>query len=207
MMVSVTVVYEYRPGSLYLNITNRCSNRCTFCVRQTPGFSLAGFDMRLEREPTAAEVLEAVDQALALRGEPFDEVVFCGFGEPTHRLDLIRAVGTTLRQGGQSPPLVRLNTNGQAALLNPGCDSVEELDGALDTVSISLNAPDPETYLELCRPRHGPRAHAAVLDFARRCVGRIPRVTLTVVSGTIGAAQVRRCAELARALGAGFRVR
>jgi TatD family-associated radical SAM protein len=204
MMVNVTVAYEYRPGSLYLNITNRCSNSCAFCVRQAPGFSLAGFDMRLEREPGAAEVLEAVDEAQALRGEPFDEVVFCGFGEPTHRLDVVREVGRALRRDGA---FVRLNTNGQAALLNPGRDPVEELDGALDAVSISLNAPDPETYLELCRPRHGRAAHAAVLELARRCVGRIPQVTLTVVGGTISSAQARRCAELARGIGAGFRVR
>jgi TatD family-associated radical SAM protein len=83
----VAVAYEYRPGHLYLNVTNRCSNACRFCVRQGADFSLAGFDMRLEREPSAAEVLDDIDRCEQERASSFEEVVFCGFGEPTFRYD------------------------------------------------------------------------------------------------------------------------
>jgi TatD DNase family protein len=199
----VTIAYEYRPGSLYLNVTNRCSNDCGFCVRQGPGFSLAGFDMRLAREPSAAEVLEAIEEAAAERAAPFHEVVFCGFGEPTYRLDLISEVGRALREQHQ---WVRLNTNGQAALI-AGRDPLPDLEGAVDCVSISMNAPDALTYEALCRPTFGQAAYPAVRAFAEACVGRFPEVVLTVVGFTLSDEDIDRSEAVAERLGAEFRVR
>jgi TatD family-associated radical SAM protein len=204
----MTIAYEYRPGRLYLNVTNRCSNDCVFCVRQGPGYSLGGMDMRLAREPTADEVKGAIRAAEQERrqGRVFDEVVFCGFGEPTHRLGLIGEVGQWLRGRGVA---VRLNTNGHAALLN-GQDLgaiVELLTEAVDTVSISLNAPSAEEYEELCEPSFGKEAFEAMVGFARACVGRVGCVVLTVVGFCLEEEAIDRCEELADAIGAEFRVR
>jgi TatD family-associated radical SAM protein len=204
----MTIAYEYRPGVLYLNVTNRCSNNCGFCVRQGPGYSLGGVDLRLAVEPTAKEVREAVRAAEQERraGGRFDEVVFCGFGEPTHRLDLIHDVGRWLR--GRGVP-VRLNTNGQATLCSGMAVKavVERLAEAVDTVSISLNAPTAAEYVTLCEPAHGEEAFDAVVEFSRACVGRVGRVVLTVVGFALDDEAIDRCEALAEALGAEFRVR
>jgi len=199
----MVIGYELYPATLYLNITNQCSNDCTFCVRRRPGFALGGFSLRLQREPSAAEVLADVAAQRAARGRPFAEVVFCGFGEPTCRLDLVLAVGRELRARGER---VRLNTNGHAALLN-NTDGFPALGSALDAVSISLNAPDEAGYLALCQPRFGAQAYGALIHFARRAVACVPDVTLTAVSAALDDAALERCAELATALGAGFRAR
>jgi len=204
----MTIAYEYRPGVLYLNVTNRCSNDCGFCVRQGPGFSLGGVDMRLETEPTVDEVKEAIGAAERerKRGRAFDEVVFCGFGEPTYRLRLIGEVGRWLRDRGVA---VRLNTNGQAALLNRRDvrEIVDVVAGAVNTVSISLNAPTAAQYEELCEPAFGEGTFEAVVEFAQTCVGRVDRVVLTVVGFTLDDEAIHRCEDLAAELGADFRVR
>ena len=199
----MAIAYEYRPGSLYLNVTNRCSNACTFCVRQGEDFSLAGYDLRLRQEPDAQQVLDDIERQESLRGEPFEEVVFCGFGEPTYRLELIAEVGRSLR-ARQIP--VRLNTNGQAALI-AGKDPLPLLAGALDSVSISLNAPDAQSYLELCRPRFGRASYDAVISFAERAAEAFDSVVLSVVGYTLEPAALKRCAQIAASLGTGFRVR
>lgn len=208
ILAPMTIAYEYRPGVLYLNVTNRCSNDCEFCVRQGPGYTLGGVDMRLATEPTVDAVKEAIGTAERERrqGRAFDEVVFCGFGEPTYRLELIGEIGRWLRGRGVA---VRLNTNGHAALLN-GRDLdgvVDVLATAVDTVSVSLNAPTADAYEELCEPSFGDEAFGAVVDFARACVGRVERVVLTVVGFTLSGEAVDRCEALAEELGADFRVR
>jgi TatD DNase family protein len=199
----MTVAYEYRPGVLYLNVTNRCSNDCSFCVRRGPDFSLAGYDMRLGREPSPAEALAAVERLEQERAGPFDEVVFCGFGEPTYRLDTIGLVGRALR--ARNVP-VRLNTNGQAALIH-GLDPWNALAEAIDSVSVSLNAPDEETYQALCHSRFGADAFGAVLEFIRVAVRRLSTVGVTVVGSSLEHDSILRCAALAADLGASFRVR
>jgi len=202
----MTIAYEYRPGVLHLNVTNRCSNDCEFCVRQGPGYSLGGVDMRLASEPTVGEVKRAIGAKESRRGRPFDEVVFCGFGEPTHRLALIGEVGRWLRGRGVA---VRLNTNGQAALLN-GRDLdavVAVVAGAVDTVSISLNAPTAAEYTQLCEPAYGEEAFETVVSFARACLGRVDRVVLTVVGFSLEDDAIDRCEDLAHDIGAEFRIR
>ena len=199
----MTIAYEYRPGVLYLNVTNRCSNDCTFCVRRQPGYSLAGFDMRLSREPGADGVLAAISRLEDTRRRPFQQVVFCGFGEPTYRLDIIDRVGTELRARGTR---VRLNTNGQAALIS-GADPFPRLRDAVDAVSVSLNAPDAESYVSLCQPRFGPAAYSALLEFARRSVEVFDEVVLSVVGFSVSAEDVAACRRKAREIGADLRVR
>ncbi len=197
------IAYPYRPESLYLNVTNRCSNDCRFCVRRGGNFSLAGFDLRLTEEPTAQQVLAAITEQEAEHGGPFDEVVFCGLGEPTFRLELIGEVGRAVRRAGTA---VRLNTNGQGALIARR-DPWPVLTDALDAVSISLNAPDAASYQALCRPQLGEAAYDGLLSFAQSSSERLDEVVLTVVGFALDDEATERCEQIANSLGVGFRIR
>lgn len=186
----------YKLGnSLYLNITNRCTNSCEFCIRRNSD-GIGGYNLWLEREPTADEVAEAV-------GDPaqYYEIVFCGYGEPLVRLDLVRDVARRLKARGAR---IRVDTNGQANLFF-GRNVVPELEGIVDAVSISLNAENAEKYVKLCNPVFGERAYYAVLEFAREAVKYIPKVTLTVLD--LPEVDLKACEDIARSIGAGFRVR
>ncbi len=191
------VAYPIRR-SLYLNLTDRCTNRCAFCAKNRSPV-VKGHDLGLEREPTRDEVLAAVDA----RGGPgaWDEVVFCGFGEPLLRLDDVLALARELRRRGARR--LRVNTDGLASLVH-GRDVVAELAGTVDAVSVSLNAPDAATYDRLCRPGVD-GAYDAVVAFLRAAAGRIPEVTATVVA--VPGLDVDACRRLAESLGVGFRVR
>lgn len=180
--------------NLYLNVTNRCSNDCTFCVRGED-YLLWGYDLRLSREPSLDEVLAAVAEA-----PDADEIVFCGMGEPAFCADLVIEAGRRFRPMGKR---VRLNTNGHADRIC-GRDIVPELTGAVDAVSVSLNAQDEATYNRICRPKV-PDAYAAVLSFLERAVHAIGDVTASVVR--VGGVNIDACEEIARGFGARFRVR
>ncbi|MDE7158697.1 MAG: TatD family nuclease-associated radical SAM protein, partial [Clostridiales bacterium] len=150
--------YVYQIGdNLYINLTNRCSNKCTFCVRDQSA-KYEGYSLFLKNgEPTA-------EQVISLIGEPkqYNEIVFCGFGEPTFRTDAIKEIcGYVHIHGGKT----RLNTNGQGNLLN-GRNIVPELKGKIDSINVSLNAPTEEEYNAVCRPQFA-GAYEAMKEFAR----------------------------------------
>ena len=140
------IAYHIRD-SLYLNITNRCTNACIFCAK-FKDFTVKGHHLRLEHEPTAAQVRTAI-------GDPgrFREVVFCGYGEPLIRLDLVKEIARWLKERGVR---VRVNSDGQANLVH-GRNILPELEGLVDAVSVSLNAADAQTYQHYCRSKFGDR--------------------------------------------------
>lgn len=189
-----TIVYEL-GNNLYINLTNRCSNDCEFCVRNGKT-SYYGNELWLEKEPTAEEVLAAVPD------KNYDEVVFCGFGEPTFRLGVLLEVGKTLRARGYC---VRLNTNGQGNLIN-GEDVVPALAGAVDFVNVSLNASDRDRYFDLCRPVFGEDAFEELISFACSCKSAGIATTFSVVD-CIGEKEVEKCRALAKKVGIPLRVR
>ncbi|MCX7016303.1 MAG: YchF/TatD family DNA exonuclease [Candidatus Sumerlaeota bacterium] len=171
--VSPEVAYSLKR-SLYLNITNECTNQCYFCHRKRD-FSYWGYNLRLPTEPTYEEIRER------LAGDNLDrynEVVFCGIGEPTMRLDLLLRVAAEVKRRGLR---VRLNTNGQGSLAH-GTDIVPQLINHVDAVSISLNAATREEYNRMCRPQNPEKAFDAMLDFAKRVKKAIPEVSFTVVA-------------------------
>ncbi len=193
-------VIAYRGGdTIYLNITNRCSSACEFCLRAwTDG--VYGESLRLDQEPDVDEVTTAIE--LAFLDGPADEVAFCGFGEPTMRLDVVLAVTEWLRL--RRIP-ARLDTNGHGQLLNPDVDVPAALAAAgLTAVSVSLNAADPETYDLICRPVFS-KAYRAVLRFAEECVGHDIETTLTAVAHSD--VDLDAVAAIAQAMGAAFRAR
>ena len=191
---SAQIAYNIR-NSLYLNITNRCSNRCTFCPK-FDDFTVKGHNLMLQSEPSYEEVMAAIGHP-----EGIDEVVFCGFGEPLIRLDLVKQVATALKQRGYC---IRINTDGQANQLH-GRDILPELAGLVDSISVSLNAPDATTYRQLCNTPFGESGFTGVCDFIRSASTYIPQVIATAV--TVPGIDIEACRSLAEALGAEFRVR
>lgn len=187
----------YTIGSkLYVNLTNRCTNQCTFCIRQL-GRGVAGSNLWLKRESPAEAYLEAIPDP-----GRFEEVVFCGYGEPLLRADVLAEVARHVKARSNTP--VRVDTNGQADLYL-GRDVLPDLVELVDAFSISLNAQDSQTYQKISRPAFGERAYPAVLEFARRAVGLFPHVTLTVVD--VPGVDIEACGQIAGNLGAQLRVR
>ncbi len=197
--------FAYRfadPATLYLNVTNRCTNRCVFCVSQCSA-GLGDGVLRGGPEPDLQGLLTAIDE----RGgaEQYAEIVWCGFGEPTFRLDLILAASPVLRDAG---PSIRLNTNGHGSLIH-GRDILPELGEVLDAISVSLNAPSAERYDAVCRPDPdtvaGQPATESFYDAVLDTLGRAPRwiddVRATVVGAVLSEAEIRACRQLASALG------
>lgn len=188
------IAYRIRD-SLYLNLTNRCSNACIFCAK-FKAFVVKGHALKLDHEPDFTEVIQAI-------GDPtrYAEVVFCGYGEPLLRLDLLKQVAAWLHQRGVK---VRINSDGQANLVH-GRDILPELAGLVDTLSVSLNAADGETYQRICRSPFGEQAYEGVKDFLRRAPAHIPEVIATVV--TLPGIDIDACRTIAGELGVGFRER
>jgi TatD family-associated radical SAM protein len=189
------IAYQIEDN-LYINLTNRCTNACTFCVRNNCA-GVGGYNLWLEREPSSEEILAAIGDPT-----PYREIVFCGYGEPMLRLEQILEVSRQLKAQGKK---IRINTNGHANLYY-GENVVPRLKGLVDTISISLNAPDAETYQRVCQSEFGQEAFQAVLDFARECVKVIPRVVLSVVD-TLPEEDIMKCHKIASEIGASLRVR
>jgi TatD family-associated radical SAM protein len=194
-----TIAYRGSGSAVYLNITNRCSSDCVFCLREwTDG--VYGEVLTLAHEPEPDEVTRAIELEF-LEGAA-NEVVFCGFGEPTMRLDVVLEVTEWLRLRRIA---ARLDTNGHGQLLNPDVDVPAALATAgLSAVVVSLNAADPESYDRICRPLFG-KAYRAVIRFAEQCVRHGIQTTLTAVA--YPGADLAGCEAIATTLGAAFRAR
>lgn len=188
------IAYRIR-NSLYLNITNRCSNHCTFCPKFDE-FTVKGHNLLLDHEPGFEEVMAAIGQP-----EGIEEIVFCGFGEPLLRLELVKQVSQALKQRGYP---IRINSDGQANLAH-GRNILPELAGLVDSISISLNAPEAATYGKLCNTPFGESGYQAVCDFLQEAPRHIPDVTATAV--TIPGVDIDACRKIAENLGVKFRVR
>lgn len=187
------IAYKIRD-SLYLNVTNNCTSKCTFCVRFVTDF-VKGHNLRLAHEPTEDELKKAI-------GDPsrYQEVVFCGYGEPLLRLDAVKAVASWIKsQGGH----VRINTNGHGNLIHKR-NILPELQGLVDSLSISLDAQDEETYQRVCRPAFKD-AFSGVVEFIREAKKYVPDVQATVV--TAEGVDVDKCRQITDALGVKLRVR
>lgn len=191
-------VYEY-GDSLYINLTNKCPNNCEFCLRNFKT-GVGEDDLRLSREPNFEDVKEALS---LFPLKKYDEIVFCGFGEPMCALPVMSQVGPYLKRLGLK---TRVNTNGLGGLWNKRDDVPQLISKYIDAVSISLNASNRELYQEICRSKYGEEAFDAIIDFTKGCVENGIDTTLTVVD-FIGEDEIAECRKLADELGAKFRVR
>lgn len=190
--------YTYVIGNnCYVNLTNRCTNRCTFCVRNGKA-TFEGYSLWLkEGEPSAEQVEESI-------GDPkkYGEIVFCGFGEPTYRLGAMEQICDWVHEHGGK---TRLNTNGQGSIINQH-DIAPDLVGRLDGINISLNASNARLYEKLCRPIYPEMAFDSVLFFAQACKQNGLNCWFSVVD-CIGEEEIAECRALADEIGIPLRVR
>lgn len=200
MKKSMTILYRVH-NNLYVNLTNRCSCSCTFCLRQTRDHMEQSNSLWLEHEPTVEEVKEEFQK---FDMNQYEEVVFCGFGEPTERLDVLLEVAKFVKETyGKS---IRINTNGQGNLINER--KIEpELEGLIDTLSISLNTPNEQKYHDLVRSRYGNQAYQAMLDFTKEAAKYVPNVVMTTVDTTLTKEEEAECQKICDTLGVSYRIR
>ncbi len=199
--------YVYQTGTgLYVNLTNRCSNRCDFCVRnydadKTKHHGFAGYDLWLDHEPSSDEVVAKAAAALDAHPET-EEIVFCGYGEPTYRVEQLCAVADFAHERGLK---TRLNTNGHGNAIN-GRDITDDIVAHIDTIGVSLNATDAKKYDAICHGKWGEKSFDLMLDFAGRCVKRGGNVVMSVVD-IIGQEEIAKAQAIADSIGAKLRVR
>jgi len=191
-------VYEFE-NNLYINLTNRCPNNCEFCIRNIKD-GVNGSELWLLKEPTYQEL---IDDLAMYPLSKYEEIVFCGFGEPMCALSMISQIGPYLKNKGMK---LRINTNGLGNLINKRNDVPKLISKYIDFVSVSLNASDPDTYQEICRSKFGKDAFYAMLDFTKGCVEAGIDTTMSVVD-FIGEEEIERCRALAESVGAKFKVR
>lgn len=198
-------------GNIYINLTNRCSNACEFCVRNHvstmdgrafsdhKGDQDGDYDLWLDREPSYKDVTDILDKMDFSR---YNEMVFCGYGEPTYRFDLVEMLCRYAHDRGIR---TRINTNGQGSVIL-GKDIAPRMSRCMDTINVSLNATDAVSYDRLCHSKYGEKAFDIMLDFARECVRCGGNVVLSIVD-CVPQEQIDKAAEIARSIGAKLRVR
>lgn len=188
------------PNKIYINMTNRCSCACTFCLRSLKEFNEHN-SLWLREEPTVDEVKAEFEK---YDWSHVDEIIFCGFGEPTMRLDDLVQVASWLKSVHPNIP-IRINTNGLSDLVF-GEPTAQRLEGIVDTVSISLNSSDAQKYVDITRNRFGLASYQAMLDFAKDCQKYVKTVVMTVVD-IIGEEEVAACQRVCDEHGLTLRVR
>ncbi len=190
------IAYPIR-NSLYLNITDRCTLECRFCPKHTAqGPVVHEYDLSLDHRPEVEEIIATIGDPTA-----YEEIVFCGFGEPTLRLKVLLEVARWIKQHGGK---VRINTDGLANLVNKR-NVLPEMQGLVDSLSVSLNAQNEEVYARHCQPAL-PGSWQALLDFLAEAPKYIPKVTATAIDGLEGV-DIQACEKLATKLGVAFRRR
>lgn len=180
-----TIVYPLK-GNLYVNLTNRCTARCVFCPRVSRPI-VEGYNLRLFYEPSVEEVIGTINDPAG-----YQEVVFCGFGEPTLRLYDLLEIAEWLKSRQAK---VRLNTNGHGNLIYRR-SIVPDLVGKIDVVSVSLNAPDAATYYRVVRPDFGPQTYQAVKEFIQECREKLSEVQVTMVD--LASLSIPQCEKVAQ---------
>ena len=199
MKKDMTITYVV-DNALYVNVTNRCTNRCEFCIRKNGDGAYGSDSLWLVREPSADEILESV---FSRDLSAFSELVFCGYGEPSIRLDVILAVAKKVKEKCSIP--IRINTNGHSSIYH-GYNTAPDYAGAFDAVSISLNTPSKERYNEICHPDFDD-AYTAMLDFAGEVKKYVPKVAISVVRDFLTQSELDECARIADSLGVSLKVR
>ena len=197
----MTITYKGR-NAVYVNMTNKCPCSCTFCLRHNKDYVFDADSLWLEREPSVKEVCDSID---GWDLSKYDEVVFCGYGEPTERLDELLEVAAYIKSKDSSTK-IRINTNGLADLIH-GEKTAHKLKGLIDTVSISLNATNKEDYFKIVRPKFGMDSYDAMLAFTRDCVAYVPEVVMTVVDVVTTKEEQELSRKICESTGATFRIR
>lgn len=158
----MTITYPVK-NNLYINITNRCPCSCTFCLRNNGESVFGSGNLWLEHEPTYEEICQSID---SFELNNYNEIVFCGYGEPTERLDILLETAKYIK--AKSDIKIRLNTNGLSDLIYNE-KTAYKFETLIDTISISLNATNKDNYFKLVRPKFGICSYDSMLNFAKDC--------------------------------------
>lgn len=201
MKKSMTIAYEVGKN-LYLNLTNQCPCACTFCIRNHADGAYGSDPLWLEHEPSMEEITAALS---ALDLNKYEEIVFCGYGEPTCRLNIVIETAKWLRGNLKDAAKLRINTNGLGDLVNDR-SIAEELCAAMDVVSVSLNAGTVDEYMKVTRPKFD-NAFEAMQQFTADCVKTKNAEIIMSVVDVIPEEQITASREIAEKLGAKLRVR
>ncbi len=193
------IIYTY-GGSAYMNITNKCPCACVFCIRANGDGLGSAESLWLKDDPTIEEIKAEIDN---FDFSPYSEVVFCGYGEPTEALDNLIESARYLKE--KHSLKIRLNSNGLSDLIN-GKPTAHLLEGVVDSISISLNAPDSETYQKVTNSKYAEESYPALLKFADECKKYIPSVKFTVVD-IISEDEITECKKIAEKMDIPLRVR
>ena len=195
----ITYIVE---DKLYVNITNKCSNRCEFCIRNNGDGAYGSDSLWLEREPTREGIIESI---FAHDITAFPEIVFCGYGEPSLRLGVARNVALAIKE--KHPAMhVRINTNGQSDLIFKR-DTAKDYEGAFDSVSISLNAPTAQKYQEICHSVFGDEVLDCILKFAQNVKKYVQNTAFSVVGDFLSSDEIEECYKISERTGVPLRVR
>lgn len=199
-MKAMTISYEVGKN-LYLNLTNQCPCACTFCIRNNGDGAYGSDPLWLEHEPTMEEIIENLSSRDL---SAYDEVVFCGFGEPTCRFDVLIETAKWIKNHAESLKL-RINTNGLGDLVNIR-SIAEDLCNAMDIISVSLNAGTKEEYIKVTRPKYE-NAWEAMQKFTADCVKTEKAQVVMSVVDVISSEQIEASRNVAESLGATLRIR
>ncbi len=199
-MKAMTISYEV-GNNLYLNFTNKCPCACTFCIRNHADGAYGSDSLWLDHEPTMEEIFADLNKRDMVK---YSEVVFCGYGEPTCRLNAVIAVANELK-ARPNRPILRINTNGLGDLINER-PIAEELCSVIDIISVSLNAGTKDEYMKVTRPKFD-NAWEAMQKFTSDCVKTGNSEVIMSVVDVIPQEQIEASRLLADSLGAKLRVR
>lgn len=196
----MTILYKF-DGKLYANITNQCPCSCTFCIRKNSDSVGENDSLWLEHEPSFEEIKEAFD---SFDKTGIGEFVFCGYGEPMMRSDILLKTAEYVR--ATVGMKIRINTNGLVSLMDPDFD-ISRLKYKIDSVSISLNASDPDKYLLITNSKYGLPSYNSMLNFALRVKEYVPEVVFTIVDCGLSEDEIEKCRERATDCGVPLRIR
>ena len=195
----MTILYDYED-SLYINLTNKCPCACVFCIRKETDHVGNSDSLWLDHEPTVEEVKKEFKN---FDLNKYEEIVFCGYGEPLVRINEVVEVAKYIRS--ISNIKIRVNTNGLSDLIH-NKKTAQMLKDNIDAVSISLNAPNKVKYNEVTKPKFGEKSYEALLDFATDCKKYIKEVNFSVVD-EINEKEIQESKELAESMNIPLRVR
>lgn len=185
--------------SLYINLTNRCTNQCVFCIRAKKKRFQGKYNLWLKEEPSSVEILKAIEST-----PNYKQIVFCGYGEPLIRLETIKIVAKSIKEKNNKMK-IRIDTNGQANLFFRR-NILPELKGLIDIISISLNAENSKTYDKICNSIFGENAFYGILDFIKEAKKHIPSVEVSIVNCP-SLIDIEKSKKTIEGLGVSFRLR
>ncbi len=196
----MTIFYKF-DGKMYANITNQCPCSCSFCIRKN-GDSVGDTDsLWLEHEPTYQEIIDTFD---SFDKEGLEELVFCGYGEPFMRANILVMVADYVKS--KTNMKIRINTNGLISFIDPLFD-LSSLKYKIYKLSISSNASNPDKYYRLTNSKYGLPSYNSMLNFALRIQEYVPEVSFTIVDCDLDEEEIEKCRERAKDCGIPWRIR